>query len=256
MRNPLRGKFRQDSKLLLTGTKGYRKGFIANYFLDNYSDMYQITEYEGDIREFDEEVDEYDFVIHLAAMAGVRRSHEIPEEFWEVNVDASRKIFQACEDAEVPCIYASSSSIYEWWLSPYATTKKTMEEIAPYNSLGLRFHTVYGPNSRTDMLYRNLEEKNPELTYLTNHTRDWTHVEDVCDAIDVAITYFWKLRQYRAIDVGNGRPVSVKEMADKVWPNNNLPIKEVTGERQDTCANPKELTEFGWRPKHFIMEEK
>ena len=245
-------------RLLLTGTRGYRKGFIANYFLDNYKDTYDITEYMGDIRDFDEDLSakKYDMVIHLAAMAGVRRSHEIPEEFWEVNVDASKKIFDACERNHLPIIYASSSSIYEWWLSPYAASKKAMEAIAPYSSLGLRFHTVYGPNSRTDMLYRNLEEKNPKITYLTNHTRDWTHVEDVCSAIHLCIRNYHKLAKHKAIDVGNGRPVSVKEMADKIWPDNNLPIKEVTGERQDTCATPIELMELGWKPKHFIMEEK
>ncbi len=243
-------------RVLLTGTAGYRKGFIANYFLDKYKDTYDITEYLGDIRDFNEDLTKYDMVLHLAAMAGVRRSHEIPQEFWEVNVDASKKIFTACEFYKTPVIYASSSSIYEWWLSPYAASKKAMESIAPLVSLGLRFHTVYGPNSRTDMLYRNLEERNEKITYLTNHTRDWTHVEDVCSAINICMKNYHKLAKHKAIDVGNGRPVSVKEMADKIWPDNNLPIKEVTGERQDTCANPKELMELGWKPKHFIMEEK
>jgi len=243
-------------RVLLTGTAGYRKGFIANYFLDKYKDTYDITEYLGDIRDFNEDLTKYDMVLHLAAMAGVRRSHEIPQEFWEVNVDASKKIFTACEFYKTPVIYASSSSIYEWWLSPYAASKKAMESIAPLVSLGLRFHTVYGPNSRTDMLYRNLEERNEKITYLTNHTRDWTHIEDVCSAINICMKNYHKLAKHKAIDVGNGRPVSVKEMADKIWPDNNLPIKEVTGERQDTCANPKELMELGWKPKHFIMEEK
>ncbi len=243
-------------RVLLTGTAGYRKGFIANYFLDKYKDTYDITEYLGDIRDFNEDLTKYDMVLHLAAMAGVRRSHEIPQEFWEVNVDASKKIFTACEFYKTPVIYASSSSIYEWWLSPYAASKKAMESIAPLVSLGLRFHTVYGPNSRTDMLYRNLEERNEKITYLTNHTRDWTHVEDVCSAINICMKNYHKLAKHKAIDVGNGRPVSVKEMADKIWPDNNLPIKDVTGERQDTCANPKELMELGWKPKHFIMEEK
>lgn len=243
-------------RILLTGTKGYRKGFIANHFLNMFKDKYDIVEYEHDIRNFDEDLYEYDMVLHLAAMAGVRRSHEIPEEFWDVNVKASKRIFDQCEEYDIPCVYASSSSIYEWWLSPYATTKMAMEAIAPVESVGLRFHTVYGPNSRTDMLYRNLVEQNPKITYLTNHTRDWTHVEDVCSAIDITIQNFHQLKGHRAIDVGNGKPVSVKEMADKVWPNNNLPIKEVTGERQDTCANAKELFGFGWKPKHLIMEEK
>jgi len=243
-------------RILLTGTRGYRKGFIGNYFLNNYQDKYDIVEYEGDIKDSKFiKLDGFDMVLHLAALAGVRRSHEIPEEFWETNVIASKYIFDECEKQSVPIVYASSSSIYEWWLSPYATTKMAMEACAPINSLGLRFHTVYGSESRSDMLYRNLQERNPSITYLTNHTRDFTHVEDICSAIDICIQNFNQMNHYRAIDVGNGKPVSVVDMANKVWPDNNLPIKEVTGERAHTCADPTILESFGWEPKHHILEE-
>lgn len=241
-------------KILLTGTKDYRPGFIANNFIRLYEDKYDITEYEGDIREWDKSAEHwrnFDMILHLAAMAGVRRSHEEPELYWDVNVTASKKIFSAAE--EVPILYASSSSIYEWWLSPYATTKYAMEAIAPENTLGLRFHTVYGDNSRSDMLYDKLLRR--DVSYLTDHTRDWTHVEDICSAIDICIQNFHTLKGYRAIDVGNGHPVSVVDMANKVWPNNNLPVREVSGERQDTCADPSILLGYEWKPKHHILDD-
>ena len=238
--------------ILLTGTRGYRPGFIGGNFLRMYKDKYEIFEYDGDIRDFDVDLTDYDMVVHLAAMAGVRRSHEIPTEFWDVNVKASQLIFRQCEETNTPIVYASSSSIYEWWLSPYAATKWTMECIAPENALGLRFHTVYGPNSRTDMLYDKLLKK--EVKYLTKHTRDWTHVEDICDAIDICIQNFDEMKQYVAIDVGNGDPVSVVDMAEKVWPFNCLPVEPVEGEREHTCANPAILKSFGWEPKHHIMD--
>ena len=244
-------------RILLTGSKsGPRKGFIGSRFAKKYGDQYEIVEYTADIRNAEGIiVSDFDFVIHLAALAGVRRSHEIPQEYWKTNVEASKYIFEACEKANVPIIYASSSSVYEWWLSPYAATKYAMEAIAPKNSIGLRFHTVYGPDSREDMLYDALLRKDPKLTYLTNHTRDWTHVDDVCNAIDICITYFDMIVHNKAIDVGNGKPVTVKEMADKVWPENNLPLKEVTGERQDTCADPTILTKFGWVANHHVLED-
>ncbi len=237
-------------KLLLTGCYGYRPGFIANRFNELYWDKYDIDCYDYDIRDgiF---LDRYDMVIHLAAMAGVRRSHEEPQLYWNVNVKASQRLFKFYED-KCPVIYASSSSVYEWWLSPYASTKWTMECIAPDNTLGLRFHTVYGPNSREDMLYDMLQKRN--VSYLTNHTRDWTHVDDVCSAIDICICDFDRLKNYVAIDVGNGRPVSVTDMAEKVWPNNGLPVKAVTGERDNTCADPTILLSHGWEPKHHILE--
>jgi UDP-glucuronate 4-epimerase len=239
--------------ILLTGTRGYRPGFIGNNFLKLYKDKYDIFEYDGDIRNFDMKLSafDYDMVVHLAALAGVRRSHEIPTEYWDVNVKASQLIFKQCEEARIPIIYASSSSIYEWWLSPYASTKWFMECIAPPDALGLRFHTVYGPNSRTDMLYDKLLKR--EVEYITDHVRDWTHVEDVCSAIDVCIQNFQDMKHLVAIDVGTGDPVTVKQLADKVWPDNNLPIRKVTGERTITCADPSVLKEFGWEPKHHIL---
>lgn len=249
-------------KVLLTGTKGYRPGFIANNFIRLYASKYDITEYDGDIREWDKAGEywkRFDMILHLAAMAGVRRSHEEPELYWDVNVTASKRIFESVQPTVssafqgLPVIYASSSSVYEWWLSPYATTKFAMEAIAPKNSLGLRFHTVYGDNSRTDMLYDKLLKQ--DVSYLTNHTRDWTHVEDICSAIDICIQNFAELKPHRAIDVGNGQPVSVVDMAKKLWPDNTLPVREVQGERQDTCADPTILLEYGWKPKYHILSD-
>ena len=242
-------------RILLTGTRGYRPGFIGNNFLRMYKDKYDIVEWEGniaDFRHYDASYfKDFDMVVHLAAMAGVRRSHQDPQLYWDTNVNASKHIFRITQ-ANVPVLYASSSSIYEWWLSPYATTKYAMECIAPKNTLGLRFHTVYGPNSRSDMLYDMLLNKDVE--YLTNHTRDWTHVDDVCRAIEVCIENWENIKWNMAIDVGNGAPVSVKDLAEHLWPHHNLRIKDVTGEREHTLADPTVLKRFGWEPQHHVLD--
>ena len=236
-------------KVLLTGSSG----FIGRNFVRRYLHKYDFIfcDILDDIRKhhFDPSVDA---VVHLGAYAGVRRSHEVPEEFWAMNVDGSQQIFNEY-GGSVPIVYASSSSIYEWWLSPYATTKKVVEEIAPTYTLGLRFHTVYGEDSRPDMLYDKLKRK--EVNYITNHRRDWTHVHDVCDAIDLCLNRFEEMYRFRAIDVGNGNPHSVKELADHLWEGNNLPIKEVTGEREITCADPTILLQYGWEPKHDVLKD-
>lgn len=243
-------------KILLTGADG----FVGRNFVKLLNHKYDITQLQGDIRYVDTGelyYFNYECVVHLAALAGVRKSHEMPNEYWDVNVNGSKAIFNAARS--VPVIYASSSSVYEWWLSPYATTKYVMETIAPFNSIGLRFHTVYGDNSRPDMLYDRLLKRDPTLSYLTNHTRDYTHVNDVVSAIDICMDNFFDLAynsksRVRVMDVGNGRPVSIIDVANKVWPGHNLPIKEVTGERAHTCANPGPLLELGWDPKHFILD--
>lgn len=230
-------------KILLTGANG----FIGRNFFKQYVGKYEFLclDIADDIRkhEYDPSIDA---VVHLGAYAGVRRSHEIPEEFWEMNVVGSERIFD--EYGGIPIVYASSSSIYEWWLSPYATTKKVVETIAHGYTLGLRFHTVYGEDSRPDMIYDRLLRRDVE--YITNHTRDWTHVYDVCSAIDICIENFDKMHKYHAIDVGYGQPRTVKSMADELWPDNNLPVREVTGEREHTCADPSILLQYGWKPEY------
>ena len=242
-------------RILLTGTGGYRRGFIASNFLRMYEDKYDIVEWEGDISYFshyhESYFEDFDMVVHLAAMAGVRRSHQEPQLYWDINVNASKHIFKLAK-AGIPVLYASSSSIYEWWLSPYATTKYAMEGIAPQNTLGLRFHTVYGPNSREDMLYDMLLKKKVE--YITNHTRDWTHVDDVCRAMEICIDNWSEIKWNRAIDVGNGMPVSVKDLAGHLWPEHNLYVKEVTGEREHTLADPTVLRRYGWEPQHYVLD--
>ena len=103
-------------RILLTGTYGHRKGFIANHFLDMYGSEYEITAYKGDIRDSENiQLGDFDMVLHLAALAGVRKSHEEPEEYWHTNVIASQYFFDACKKQNVPIIYASSSSVYDWW---------------------------------------------------------------------------------------------------------------------------------------------
>ncbi len=246
-------------KILVTGSNwpNGRKGFIGSRFVELYKDEldWEITEFQDDIREAEGiDLSMYDMVIHLAALAGVRRSHEIPNQYWETNVVASKYFFESCKKHNVPIVYASSSSVYEWWQSPYSASKYAMEALAPEGSIGLRFHTVYGPNSREDMLFDKLLKKDPSLKYLTHHTRDWTHVDDVCSAIALCVDNYDKIEE-SAIDVGNGKPVKVRDMANKYWPDNTLPIMEVDGERHDTCANPGILLGLGWQPQYHIMED-
>ena len=92
-------------KILLTGAEG----FIGRNFYSMYQDKYHITRYGGDILDMELNYFEshYDMVIHLAGLAGVRASHEQPEEFWKNNVDGSRRVFEQCEEIKIPVIYAS-----------------------------------------------------------------------------------------------------------------------------------------------------
>jgi len=231
-------------KVLITG----HDGFIGRNALRILSDDFEMIPYEGDIRNF--KISEYyGAVLHLAALAGVRKSWQNPNEYWDVNVTGSAKVFSECQRLNLRCVYASSSSIYEWWQNPYATSKKAMEEIAPPYSVGMRFHTVYGPDSRPDMFYDMM--LNNKVEYLTDHKRDWTHVEDVVSAIKIILT---DTRVQGKMDIGTGNPVSVIDVA-REFGYRDVPIREVTGERIVTHADNSQLRNLGWTPKFDIMKE-
>ena len=113
------------------------------------------------------EVEKFDYVIHLAAQAGVRYSLENPHAYVDSNLAGFMNILEGCRQNPVKnLLYASSSSVYglnesipfkesdptEHPVSLYAATKKANEMMAhSYSKLydmpvvGLRFFTVYGP---------------------------------------------------------------------------------------------------------------
>lgn len=230
-------------KILLTG----HEGFIGRNLEKALKSEHEVFQYYGDIRYFACSHD-VDLVIHLAALTGVRSSWDNAVGYWEVNVEGSKRIFEWCKAKGTRVLYASSSSAHEWWLNPYATTKKAMECLAPDNSLGMRFHTVYGEDSRPDMFYDML--LNDKITYLTEHTRDFTHIEDLISAIKILMA---NPHINGTIDVGTGSPVKVTEVAAR-FGKGPFPVKRTSGERIETCADISILRSLGFNPIHNILD--
>ena len=242
-------------RILVTGSEGFIGSFLVDYLRNDpvYKDFVIDTldiKNGQDLGDFTRPDIRYDCVIHLAAFADIRNSLDEPERFWENNVEKARGLFKYCEVNNIRLLYASSAGAKEWWLNPYATTKKVNEIMAPHNSVGMRFFNVYQEQfrSRHDMLFKMLEEKT--ATYITRHTRDWIHVEDVCRAIlrliPSTITGI--------IDIGSGQPISVIELAE-AFHQGDLPIKEDTpGEPDRICADTTAMRELGWFPTINIRD--
>ena len=234
-------------KILLTG----HKGFIGSHVYEHLTQIgYEVDGLDrpDDIGDFKDDK-MYSIVIHLAAYAALRDSVKNPDKFWENNVVKSQPIFDYCRKYNIRCLYASSAGAHGWWQNPYAITKKMNEIQAPPNSVGMRFFNVWSEKvSRSDMLYRMLEEKT--ATYLTRHKRDWIHVNDIVTAIATLIPSSYN----GVLDVGTGNPVSVIDLATKMGMG-HLPIKEDTpGERDITCADISQLMELGWVPTIDILD--
>jgi len=152
----------------------------------------------------------FDYVVNLAAQAGVRYSIDNPKAYTHSNIDGFLSILEGARYSKVKhLIYASTSSVYglntEMPLSEdqktdrpmalYAATKKANELFAhSYSHLfnlpttGLRFFTVYGPWGRPDMalfLFAEAMIKDEPINVF-NHgkmIRDFTYVDDIVESI-------------------------------------------------------------------------
>ena len=235
-------------RVLVTG----HKGFIGrNVFLD-WQQTLGVNNVDGIDRPDD--IDsfsggDYNLVIHLAAYADIRDSLENQQLYYENNVVKAKKLFEWCRDTNTRLLYASSSAVEEdYWSNPYAMTKWINEVMAPPNSVGMRFTTVYGPDSRPNMMYRMLEDKTAK--YVTNHKRDWIHVNDVCRAIH----YLASSSITGPVTIGTGKSVSVRALAEAMGMG-HLPVKEDTpGERLDNEADVSRLSKIGWFPTIDIFD--
>jgi nucleoside-diphosphate-sugar epimerase len=233
----------------MTGSDGYIGSHLKLYLRER---GIHVQEYIFDIRMFSHyALIDIDMVIHLAALTGVRKSFDKPEEYYDINVEGSRAIFKQCKKEDIPIIYASSSNAKEWWTNPYAMTKKIMEEIAPENSIGIRPHTVYP--GRPDMLYDQLKKDSSwagPIKYINgNHYRDFTHIEDFCSAAFTIIENY-DIIDIKVIDIGCGKSQSVLEVARTSGWDGEVRMDPTPKERESTEADISTLTELGWNPIH------
>ncbi len=229
-----------QNKILVTGAAGFIGFHLSRKLcdndwevagLDNLNDYYDVNlkkdrlqilksnknfmfhkvdmnERESIKKLFEEE--KFDYVVNLAAQAGVRYSLKNPYSYIDTNISGFLNILEGCRHNPVKhLIYASSSSVYgantkmpfsvhdnvDHPVSLYAATKKANELMAhtysnlyKINTTGLRFFTVYGPWGRPDMALfiftKNIVEGKPIDVYNNGKMRrDFTYVDDIVDGI-------------------------------------------------------------------------
>ena len=182
-----------------------------------------------------------EFVINLAAQAGIRFSLENPLSYIQSNILGFFNILEACKNFRVKkLIFASSSSVYgnstkekfsendnvDNPLNIYAASKKSNELMAySYSSLynisciGLRFFTVYGPWGRPDMACFKFTKKIIEDDSIDVYgnglmLRDFTYIDDIIDGTYKLINYLnektvikQRKASYDIFNIGNENPI-------------------------------------------------
>ena len=226
----------------------------------------------------------YDYVINLAAQAGVRYSITNPDTYFENNISGFYNILEVSKNIKIKhLIFASTSSVYgdqsKWPLkenfntdkplSFYAATKKINEVMAySYSNIyklpctGLRFFTVYGPYGRPDMalfkFVKNINSaKRIKLYNNGNHYRDFTYVDDIVESIIRLIKKPPKEKiPYEIFNIGGSKPHHLKKtflryiekILSKKAMINNLPMQ--MGDIFKTHADTKKLqNKINYKPK-------
>lgn len=197
--------------------------------------------HEGDIRDRNFLHDifkkyEFDHVVHLAAMAGVRLSIADPVKYMAVNINGTQNLLEEIKHQKIKkFIFASSSSVYgnnsklpfaeqdktDQQISAYGATKKMGEELCyvyahlyQIPTVCLRFFTVYGPRQRPEMAIHKFVRhilKGQPLPFFGdgNTARDYTYIDDIVRGIIPAMETDDDFMIY---NLGNAEPVKLKDL--------------------------------------------
>ena len=227
-----------------------------------------------------------DMVCNLAAQPGVRYSIENPQAYIDSNINGFLNILECCRHHRVKrLVYASSSSVYgnsddtpfketanvDTPISLYAATKKSNELMAhtyshlyKFETIGLRFFTVYGPWGRPDMamfLFTDAIVKNKPITVFNNGnlSRDFTYIQDITTGVVNTLVKDSKNDSlYKLYNIGNGKPVQLLDFIEFLETELNISVTKKmlpmqAGDVHQTFANTTRLEQdYNYKPQITI----
>ncbi|MBT7558363.1 NAD-dependent epimerase/dehydratase family protein [Candidatus Woesearchaeota archaeon] len=252
--------------------------------LDNYSTGFKENEQEGckyynlDLAEEGAPLEDYlsnlpggyEVIYHMAALARIQPSIVKPHITLKNNFMSTLNILDYAKRHNSQVIYAGSSTRHHGiFNSPYAWSKLAGEHLCELysnlydlNTSICRFYNVYGKyhidsgDYATVLAIFERQYLNNESLTITNkgeQRRDFTHVDDIVDALVSCIG-----KDFRAEDFELGRGVnySINEIADcfgEDYPKEYLP--ERPGEYDMTLADSSKAKELlDWNPTHNIKD--
>jgi UDP-glucose 4-epimerase len=225
--------------------------------------------------------DDFDYVIHMAAIPNVQQSIDDPLISHQNNFQTTLKILSGCINTNVKkIVFSSTSAIYgnpkkfptneeleSNPMSPYALDKLSSEnylklysELYGIKSVCLRYFNVFGERMTNEGAYKSVisvfkeqKENNTPLTITNdgNQRRDFIYVKDV-----VVANYLSCINDtgnFNLFNVGYGENISVNEIASYF----NHPSSYI-GHRiepfETICDNTKIKTSLGWYPTISVKE--
>ncbi len=177
-----------------------------------------------------------DFVIHLAARAGVRPSIADPLLYQDVNIRGTTVLLEVCKQHGIKnFIFASSSSVYGenqrvpftekdldiQPISPYGATKRAGEllcysyhHLYGMNIACLRIFTAYGPRQRPEMAihkFTRLIDQGEKIPVFGDGSsrRDYTYIDDLIEGILGVLRYH---KGFEVYNLGESQTTSLRDL--------------------------------------------
>jgi len=223
-----------------------------------------------DLPSMENQLDKYDIVFHLAALARLQPSFFDPVRYFKVNSLATFYLldFLRRNNKEAKIVYAGSSTAFGGpLLNPYAFAKHTGEDVCrlfsenyDMNTAVARFFNVYGPRQpitgewatvigKFEQQYLN----DQRLTVVGDGTqrRDFTHISDIVSGL-ICLTE--GNHKGEVFSLGTGQNHSLFDVAFEF--NDNITfIPPRPGEAKETLADITAMCEStSWSPKINLLE--
>jgi UDP-glucose 4-epimerase len=204
--------------------------------------------YQQDINRIFTLDEEFDCVIHLAALVRVGESEVKPIQYYITNLNGTMNvlnkiktknfIFASTGAAQDCCsAYGISKRAAEDVVKEYCTTHRQIpytifrfynvigsEGFAPTNPDGLMYNLIMAMQSKEFTVFGNDYDVSPDGTCV----RDYVHVNEICDSLKQAIE-----KPSNGVEcLGHGVGYTVKEIVNKFMEVNNIDIDVKYGPRR------------------------
>ena len=188
----------------------------------------------------------------------------------DTNITGTQRLIHACEEYEIPVVYASSSTVDSDHLNPYAWSKYVNEkqfESSKLLAAGLRFYTVYGEYGRPDMALGLFAEamaqgKPIDVYNDGDMQRDFTYVSDLVDGIHLVLENLLltpAINHHEIYNLGTGKSNELMDYIEclenelgRVAQKNYLPMHPA--DVKSTQADITKIQEMGYSPTTTIQE--
>ncbi len=190
--------------------------------------------------------EKFDRIFHLAAQARIQPSFERPADYFWSNAMGTVEVLEYARTSESGIVvYATTSSKNHGnsRMTPYTFSKvvgedacKMYSEIYDVKTALTTFYNVYGPREPQEgewatvvaKFLRQHREGSP-LTIVGDgeQSRDFTHVEDICEGLLRISQGEWKGHSF---DIGRGEPIKILDLAKMISENYvHVPLRKNEG---------------------------